>query len=144
MKSVVGKGMRQSGELSEDKQWRVFLGKRKSTLPCSRERLVLDIFENPYGDPRPTESDNPPATKKENPKNPKTPIIPKSRRSFPKSRRSFPKRGGGNSYLEIERGWRVSEEGRRGGAHRGWKGVAGRGGGWGLNIFFGAEMSTKS
>ena len=51
----------------------------------------LDIFENPYGAPRPTESENPPATKKENPKNPKTPIIPKSRRSSPKSRRSFPK-----------------------------------------------------
>ena len=33
----------------------------------------------------------PPATKKENQKNPKTPIIPKSKRSFPKSRRSFPK-----------------------------------------------------
>ena len=53
--------------------------------------LVLDIFENPYGAPRPTESPNPPATKKEIPKNPKTPIIPKSKRSFPKSKRSFPK-----------------------------------------------------
>ena len=51
----------------------------------------LDIFENPYGAPRPTESKNPPATKKEIPKNPKTPIIPKSKRSFPKSKRPFPK-----------------------------------------------------
>ena len=48
-------------------------------------------FRNPYGTPRPTESENPPATKKEIPKTPKTPIIPKSRRSFPKSRRPFPK-----------------------------------------------------
>ena len=50
--------------------------------------LALDIFENPYGAPRPTEPQNPPATKKEIPK---TPIIPKSKRSFPKSKRSFPK-----------------------------------------------------
>ena len=53
--------------------------------------LRLDIFENPYGAPRPTESENPPATKKEIQKEPKTPIIPKSKRSFPKSKRSFPK-----------------------------------------------------
>ena len=48
-------------------------------------------FRNPYGTPRPTEPQNPPATKKEIPKTPKTPIIAKSRRSFPKSRRPFPK-----------------------------------------------------
>ena len=52
----------------------------------------LDIFENPYGAPRPTEPPNLPATKKEIPKNPKTPIIPKSKRSFPKSKRSFPQK----------------------------------------------------
>ena len=46
-----------------------------------------DIFETPYGAPRPTESQNPPATKKEIPQTPKTPIIPKSKRSFPKSKR---------------------------------------------------------
>ena len=45
---------------------------------------LLDIFENPYGAPRPTVSQNPPATEKEIPKTPKTPIIPKSKRSFPK------------------------------------------------------------
>ena len=54
-------------------------------------RFKLDIFENPYGAPRPTESQNPSATKKEIPRNPKTPIIPKSTGSFPKSKRSFPK-----------------------------------------------------
>ena len=60
--------------------------------PGTMKGLKLDIFENPYGAPRPTESENPPATKKkEIPKNPKTPIIPKSKRSFPKSKRSFPK-----------------------------------------------------
>ena len=35
--------------------------------------------------------------------------------------------------MEIESGARVSEEGRRGGAHWSWEGVAGRGGG--LNTF---------
>ena len=53
--------------------------------------ILIDIFENPYGAPRPTESENLPATKQENPKNSKTPIISKSKRSFPKSKRSFPK-----------------------------------------------------
>ena len=52
---------------------------------------MLDIFENPYAPPRPTEPQNPPATKKEIPRNPKTPIIPKSKRSFPKSKGSVPK-----------------------------------------------------
>ena len=47
----------------------------------------LDLLENPYGPPRPTESQNPPATKKEIPTTPKTPIFPKSKRSFPKSKR---------------------------------------------------------
>ena len=53
--------------------------------------LFLKYFRNPYGTPRPTEPQNPPATKKEIPKIPKTPTIPKSKRSFPKSKRSFPK-----------------------------------------------------
>ena len=48
----------------------------------------LDIFENPYGAPRPTESQNPPATKNESPK---TPIIPKSKHNLPKSKRYLPK-----------------------------------------------------
>ena len=50
---------------------------------------VLDIFENPYGPPPPTESQNPQATKKKIPKTLKTPIIPKSKRSFPKSKRTY-------------------------------------------------------
>ena len=58
---------------------------QKLQFPCVR------YFRKPLRGPRPTESENPPATKKENPKNPKTPIIPKSKRSFPKSRCSFPK-----------------------------------------------------
>ena len=41
------------------------------------------------------------------------------------------KRVGGYFYLKIERGKGVSEEGRRGGAHLRWEGVAGRGGGGG-------------
>ena len=51
----------------------------------------LDIFENSYGAPRPTESQHPPATKKKFKKKTKTPIIPKSKRSFPKSKRLFSK-----------------------------------------------------
>ena len=39
----------------------------------------LDIFENPYGAPRLTESQNPPSKK------------PKSKRYFPKSKRYLPK-----------------------------------------------------
>ena len=57
----------------------------------TKKPFELDIFENPYGAPRPTASQNPTAAKKEIPKNPKTPIIPKSKRSSPKSKRSFPK-----------------------------------------------------
>ena len=54
--------------------------------------FTSDIFGNPYEAPRPAESQNPPQQqKKEIPKNPKTPIIPKSKRLFPKSKRSFPK-----------------------------------------------------
>ena len=54
--------------------------------------FVLDIFENPYGAPRPTESQNPPATKKEIPKKTENPDYPqKSKRSFPKSKRSVSK-----------------------------------------------------
>ena len=37
------------------------------------------------------EPQNPPAPKKEIPEIPKTPIIPKSKRSFPQSKRSLPK-----------------------------------------------------
>ena len=61
--------------------------------PCSLFLGVqeLDIFENPYGAPRPTESQNPPATKKEIPKNPKTPIIPKSNVRSPKVNARSPK-----------------------------------------------------
>ena len=63
-------------------------------LPLMKEyiNLKFDIFDNPYGAPRPTESQNPPTTKKEIPKTPKAPIIPKSKCSFPQSKRSFPKR----------------------------------------------------
>ena len=42
-------------------------------------------------------------------------------------------KGGGYLFKNGE-GERVSEEGRQGGAHWGWEGVAGRGGGG--NIFF--------
>ena len=56
---------------------------------CNWRRL--DIVENPYGAPRPTESQNPPSNKNEIPKTPKTPIIPKSKRYHPESKRSFPK-----------------------------------------------------
>ena len=38
------------------------------------KHLELDIFENPYEAPRPTESQNPLATKKETPQTPKTPV----------------------------------------------------------------------
>ena len=47
------------------------------------------------------------------------------------------RRGGVTFYLEVEGGGRVNEEERRGGAHWGWEGVAGRGGG--LNIFSGPK-----
>ena len=51
------------------------------------------------------------------------------------------KRGGGGFFKFLEVGGaRVSEEGRRGGAHG--AGRVSRGWG-GLNLFFGAEMSTK-
>ena len=43
--------------------------------------LYIRYFRKPLRAPRPT-SQNPPATKKEIPKIPKTPIIPKSRRLF--------------------------------------------------------------
>ena len=49
-----------------------------------------------------------------------------------KGRKSL-RRKGGYFCLEIKRGG-LSEEGRRGGAHRRWEGVAGSGGG-GANIF---------
>ena len=52
------------------------------------------------------------------------------------------RKGGGYFYWEIERGG-GSEEGSRGGAHRRWEGVAGRGGG-GVNIFFRGRNVTKS
>ena len=52
---------------------------------------ALDIFETPFPAPRPTEPQNPPATQKEIPKTPKTPVIPKSKHYFPKSKRSCPK-----------------------------------------------------
>ena len=59
-----------------------------------------------------------------------------------KGRKSPRRKGGGVLLLgNIERGKGVSEEGRWGGALLRWEGVAGRG--VGLNIFFGAEMSTK-
>ena len=41
-----------------------------------RECFILDIFENPYGAPRPTGPQNPPATKKEIPKNPENADYP--------------------------------------------------------------------
>ena len=41
-------------------------------------------------------------------------------------------------FFGIERGGGFSEDGRRGGAHLRWEGVAGRGGG-GLNFFFGCR-----
>ena len=51
-----------------------------------------------------------------------------------KGRRS-PSRKWGYFLFKKWRGGRVSEEGRQGGAHRGWEGVVGRGGGGRLNIF---------
>ena len=46
---------------------------------------TLRYFRKPLRGPRPTESENPPATQKEKfQKTPKTPIIPKSKHSFPK------------------------------------------------------------
>ena len=44
-----------------------------------------------------------------------------------------PTPNGGVLLFKNERGGRVSEEVRQGGAHRGWEGVAGRGG---ANFFF--------
>ena len=52
---------------------------------------VIDIFENPYGAPRPTESQNPLATKKYIPKTPKAPIIPKVNVRSPKVNVRSPK-----------------------------------------------------
>ena len=54
--------------------------------------LRLDIFENPYGGPRPTESENPPSNKTEIPKILKSSRIPKSKRYFPQSKRYIPQR----------------------------------------------------
>ena len=56
--------------------------------------------------------------------------------SGPAKGRRSPRRkgGGGNLVFGNREGGRVSEDGRRGGAQRGWEGVAGGGGG--LNIFF--------
>ena len=51
----------------------------------------LRYFRKPLRAPRPTESQSLPATKKKIPRNPKTPIIPKSKRSFPKRTRSLSK-----------------------------------------------------
>ena len=48
-------------------------------------------FRKPYGAPRPTESENPPATKKEIPKTPKTPIISKVDARSPKVDARSPK-----------------------------------------------------
>ena len=53
--------------------------------------LKFDIFENPYGAPRPTESQNPHSNKKKIPKFQKPRSFPKSKCSFPKSKRSLPK-----------------------------------------------------
>ena len=77
---------------------------RKCPRKCPQQRSVftcpvftcstpqrLDIFENPYGAPRPTESENPPATKKENPKNPKTRLSPKVDARSPKVDARSPK-----------------------------------------------------
>ena len=47
-------------------------------------RYDLAIFENPYGAPRPTESENPPATKKEIPKTRKPRLSPKINARSPK------------------------------------------------------------
>ena len=86
------------------KRWFEFSPESKFPYPLLNLNLTpflpqfyLRYFRNPYGTPRPTEPENPPATKKEIPKFPKTPIIPKSgppiipksRRPVPKSRRPF-------------------------------------------------------
>ena len=57
---------------------------------------LLDIFENPYGAPRPTEPKTPPPSSKKKEiqkknKSLKIPYFPKSKRSFPKSKRYLPK-----------------------------------------------------
>ena len=55
--------------------------------------IALDLFENPLRGPPTHGVRKPPNNKKRNSqkKKPKTPIIPKSKRSLPKSNRSFPK-----------------------------------------------------
>ena len=72
-------------------RWARLVARRTCYKPQKGQNL--DIFENPYGPPRPTESQPPPPQqqKKRNSQNPENPIIPKSKRSFPKSKRSFPK-----------------------------------------------------
>ena len=57
----------------------------------SAGRATLRYFRKLYGAPRPTESGNPPATKKEIPKTPKTPIIPKVDARSPKVDARSPK-----------------------------------------------------
>ena len=87
MKNQEKRENQKSSVISEEKG-----DKEKSSEKCSQKGEVLDTFENPYGPPRPTESQNPPATKKEIPKNPKTPIIPKSKpRLSPKVNARSPK-----------------------------------------------------
>ena len=44
--------------------------------------------------------------------------------------------GRGVLLFGNQEGGRVSEEGKRCGAHRGWEGVAGRGGGWAEIVFW--------
>ena len=57
-----------------------------------RNMPLMDIFENPYGAPRPTESQNPPATKRKNSKNPEDPeLYPKVNVLSPKVKPRSPK-----------------------------------------------------
>ena len=60
----------------------------------------LDIFETPYGAPRPTESQNPPSNKQEISKTLKSSRIPKSECYLPKSNGYLPK---SKRYLPISK-----------------------------------------
>ena len=72
---------------SRHRRWAVPLDGREP----GKRAASLRYFRNPYGGPLTHGVRKPPSNKKEIPKIPKTPIIPKSKRSFPKSRCSFPK-----------------------------------------------------
>ena len=66
------------------------LGGEPPEAPLDEQMFALDIFENTYGAPGSTESQNPPSCKKEIPKTLKSSSIPKSTRYFPKSKRYLP------------------------------------------------------